>query len=227
MQFLIISNNFIYLCQLGGLKQRSTLDAGIALIYSIHIEWVKHCTTSILAFYIAQFFPLLNHQVLSLVLDKASFDPKVLIFFQNYLVDRKIKYLWNSFFFSFFNVDIGVGQESALAPILSALYLSPIFHIFEKHLKNLKILISFVDNKLLISQDKSILVSNTNLFCSYNVISNLLTKVGLIIEHRKTEVFHFSRSQGIFDPSLFDLTPLKGSVLWPKTTWHYLRFIFN
>ena len=101
MQFLIISNNFIYLCQLGGLKQRSTLDAGIALIYSIHIEWVKHCTTSILAFYIAQFFPLLNHQVLSLVLDKASFDPKVLIFFQNYLVDRKIKYLWNSFFFLF------------------------------------------------------------------------------------------------------------------------------
>jgi len=62
-----------------------------------------------LAFYIAQFFPLLNHQVLSSVLDKASFDPKVPIFFQNYLVGRKTKYLWNSFSFSFFNADIGVG----------------------------------------------------------------------------------------------------------------------
>jgi len=110
MQFLIISNNFIHPCQLGGLKQRSISDVGIALIYSIrNIGWIKHCTTSMLAFYIAQFFLLLNHQVLSSVLDKASFDPKVPIFFQNYLVGRKTKYLWNSFSFSFFNVDIGVG----------------------------------------------------------------------------------------------------------------------
>ena len=140
MQFLTISNNFIHPCQLGGLKQRSISDVDIALIYSIYIRWVKHCTTSMLAFYIAQFFPLLNHQVLSSVLDKASFDPKVPIFFQNYLVGRKTKYLWNSFSFSFFNADIGVGQGSALALILSALYLLPIFHIFEKHLKNLKLI---------------------------------------------------------------------------------------
>jgi len=93
MQFLTISNNFIYLCQLGGLKQRSTSDIDIVLIYSIHIGWVKHCTASMLAFYIAQFFPLLNYQVLSLVLDKASFDSKVPIFSQNYLVGRKTKYL--------------------------------------------------------------------------------------------------------------------------------------
>jgi len=37
IQFLTISNNFIHPCQLGGLKQRSISDVGIALIYSIHI----------------------------------------------------------------------------------------------------------------------------------------------------------------------------------------------
>jgi len=39
-------------------------------------------------------------------------------------------------------------------PILSALYLLPIFHIFENHLKNLNIpisVLSFVDNGLFIS----------------------------------------------------------------------------
>ena len=36
LQFQLISNNFIYSCQLGGLKQRSTSDAGVALTHFIH-----------------------------------------------------------------------------------------------------------------------------------------------------------------------------------------------
>ena len=57
-----------------------------------------------------------------------------------------------------------------------------------------------------------------NLFYSYNVISTLLTKFGLVMEHGKTEVFHFSRVHGVFNPPPLDLTPLGGSVLLPKTT---------
>jgi len=67
-----------------------------------------------------------------MILDKASFDSKISFFFQNYLVSRKTKYFWNNFSSPLFNVDIGVEQDSILSPILSALYLSPIFHIFEK-----------------------------------------------------------------------------------------------
>ena len=230
MQFMVISNNFIYSCQLDGLKQRSTSDAEVVLIHFIQIEWVKNCTTNTLAFDIAQFFPLLNHHLLSSILVKAGFKPKVLTFFCNYLVGRKTKYLWNNFSSPFFNVDIGVGQGSALSPILSALYLLPIFHIFENWLKNLKISIStlsFIDDRLLIVQDKSMTMSNTNLFCSYNVITNLLTKFRLTIEHGKTEVFHFSRSQESFNLPSLNLTPLGGSVLHLKTTWYYLGFIFN
>ena len=71
------------------------------------------------------------------------------------------------------------------------------------------------------------IVSNANLFCSYNVISKLLTKFGLTMEHGKTDVFHFSRSHGSFNPPSLDLTSLGGTVLRPKTTWHYLGFLFN
>jgi len=56
-----------------------------------------------------------------------------------------------------------VGQGLALSPILSALYLSPVLHILEKHLKNLDLKFStlfFVDNSLLITQSKSFQVSN-------------------------------------------------------------------
>jgi len=153
-----------------------------------------------------------------------------LTFFKNYLVRRKIKYLWNKFTSPSFNVNVGVGQESALSPILSALYLLPVFLSLENRLKILKIpifIISFVDNGLFISQNKSISHSNTNPFCCYNIISSLLTKYGLIVEHRKTDIFYFSRSHKAFNPPPLDLSSLGGPVLLPKDTWRYLSFIFD
>ena len=108
----------------------------------------------------------------------------------------------------------------ALFSILSVLYLSLIFHILENYLKNLKIpisFLSFVDDSLFIFQNKSLFISNTNLFCSYNVVSSLLTKFGLVIEHNKTEVFHFSRSHRAFTPSPLDLFSLGKPCLLPKT----------
>jgi len=118
-----------------------------------------------------------------------------------------------------FDVNVGVGQRSALSPILLALYLLLFLYIIENHLKNPKILISiisFVDDELFISQSKSLHISNCCLFCSYNIMTNLLEKFGLIVEYSKTEVFHFNRSQGTFNPPPLDLSSIGGSVLWPK-----------
>jgi len=88
-------------------------------------------------------------------------------------------------------------------------------------LKNIKIpvsIISFVDDGLFISQDKVFDVSNSWLFCSYNIMTNLLDKFGLIVEHSKTEVFHFSRSHGPFNPPPLDLSPLGRLILSPKNS---------
>ena len=93
LQFVLISNNFIHICQLEDLKQRSTTDMSIILIYFIHTSWVKNISTSILVFNIAQFFLLLNHQLLLWILNEGNFDLKVLLFFQNYVVGRRTKYL--------------------------------------------------------------------------------------------------------------------------------------
>ena len=160
LQFHTISNNFIHQSQLEGLKQRSTIDAGIILTHIICSEWVKNLIISTLAFDITQFFPSLNHQLLSLILDKTSLDQRVSIFFKNYLVGRKTKYIWNNFISPSFDINIGVGQDSALSSILLALYFSPVFYSFEKHLKIPKIpisMISFVNDSLFVSQSKSIL----------------------------------------------------------------------
>jgi len=111
------------------------MDAGIILTYVIWSGWVKNKTTSILAFNIAQFFPFLNHRLLTLFLEKVGLNPKVTSFFADFLVRRKTNCMWNDFSFLMYEVNVGVGQESALSPILSALYLSPFLYILEKHLK--------------------------------------------------------------------------------------------
>ena len=158
------------------------INTRIALIYFIHLKWVKNVNISILVFDIAQFFPSLNHQLLPHIFNKAGFDPKVFLFFQNYLVEQKTQYVWNSFSSSFYNIDIGVGQGSVLSPILSTLYISLILYILENHLKILKISISFlsfVNNSLLVAQNKSLSVSNSLLFCSYQIVFSFLDRFGL------------------------------------------------
>jgi len=110
------------------------------------------------------------------------------------------------------------------------LYISLLFFIFSKRSKNLKIpvsLISFVDDKLFISQNKYLIVSNSHPFYSYHIMSSLLRQNELIIEHKKIEVFYFSRSHGLFDPPPLNLTILEGFILHPKETWHYFEFIFD
>jgi len=117
-----------------------------------------------------------------------------------------------------------------LSLILFALYLSPFIYILENWLKNLKILIfiiSFIDNGLFISQSNSFNISNSCLFCSYNILTNLLKKFGLVVKHFKTEIFHFNRSQDPFNLPPLDFSPLEGSTLCPNNSWKYLRFIFD
>ena len=235
LQFHVTSNSFIYLSQLEGLKFKSITDAGVVLTHIIRLGWVKNLSTSTLAFYITQFFPSLNHHFLTLILRKVGFDFRIANFFLNYLIGRKMNYFWNGFTSPSLDVNVGVSQGLALSPILSALYLlplylSPFLYILEKYLKILKIPISillFVDDSLLLLQSKSFSISNSCLFCSYNVVTTLFLKFRLIVEHSKTEVFHFTRSQGIFNPPPLDLSPIGGLILCPKELWKYLGFIFD
>ena len=118
----------------------------------------------------------------------------------------------------------------ALFPILSALYISPVLHIFENCFKSLKIpifFLSFVDNGLLVAQNKSLTVSSSFLFCSYQIIFSLLDRFSLELEHRKTEVFYFLRFTSLFNLPLLDLFPLGGPILQLNNLWRYLDFIFD
>ena len=61
IQFHVIANDFIHPSQLGGLKFKSTIDVGVALMHIIQLAWTKNLLTSTLAFNISQFFLFLNY----------------------------------------------------------------------------------------------------------------------------------------------------------------------
>jgi len=75
---------------------------------------------------------------------------------------------------------------------------------------------SFIDNVLSISQEKSFEKTNSFLFCSYNIIFSLFEQFGLVIEHEKTEIFHFSRLYELFNLPSLNLSHLRDSALYPK-----------
>jgi len=101
---------------------------------------------------------------------------------------------------------------------------------FWKRSKNLNISVSFplfVNDGFLISQENSFEKINAFLFYSYNIILSLLKHFSLALEHRKSEVFYFSRLHRLFNSLSIDLSYLGRSVLCPKDNWRYLGFIFD
>ena len=86
IQFMVANNNFIHPSQLGSLKFKSTMDVGVVLMHIVRSGWAKGKSTSTLAFNISQFFPSLNHNLLTSILSKAGLESKVSNFFANYLV---------------------------------------------------------------------------------------------------------------------------------------------
>ena len=191
--------------------------------YLVQASWAKGLKTSIIAFDIAQFFPSLNHSMLTSILSHFGFANCIVDFFSNYLVGRFTQYSWNSFLSGACDADVGIGQESALSSILSALYIAP----HRAQALNLDTcILSFVDNDLLISQEKTYNKIFPDLYSSYRVVTNLMVMFSLVMEHDKLEIFHFSRMYNDLNLEL-NLSAIGTPTLKPKIYWRYLGFYFD
>ncbi|RXW12052.1 hypothetical protein EST38_g13802 [Candolleomyces aberdarensis] len=226
----MIKYNLVDANQMGGVRQRSTEDAGLFLMHLVRSGWAKGLQTSVVAFDVAQFFPSINHQFLLAVLKKQGFSSKVTAFFGSYLVDRFTSYAWNRDTSDPRRADVGVGEGSALSPVLSALVIAPVMKIFKLRSVGLACtLISYVDDGDIIVQSPEIDTNCVMLRHAYGIVFDLFTGSGLAFEHDKTELFHFTRARTGFDRSLdLGYAPYTGdNPLKPKTFWRYLGFYFD
>jgi len=157
--------------QFGGICQRSTEDAGLYLMHLVRTGWARGLKTSVIAFDIAQFFPSINHDALMAILQKQGFPPLVVNFFASYLVGRSTSYTWNTFESDLRLADVGVGQGSALSPVLSALFIAPIMKLFRLQAIRLgSTLLSYVDDGTAVTQSKSLDDNNAVLKQAYAIL---------------------------------------------------------
>ncbi|CAA7269042.1 unnamed protein product [Cyclocybe aegerita] len=164
------------------------------------------------------------------VLRKQGFSPVLVEFFASYLVGRSTVYCWNTFQSDSRSADVGVGQGSALLPVISGLFIAPVMKLFYIKAAPLNMtLLSFVDDGTILAQSKQLDDNNVGLRKAYKIIYLLFVAFALVLEHDKTELFHFSRRRDAYNPSLdLGYAPHTGATpLKPKTYWRYLGFYFD
>jgi len=139
----------------------------------------------------------------------------------NYLVGRLTQYIWNSFLSHACDIDIGMEQGSAFFSILLVLYIMPLLHLFECRAQALNLdtsTLSYIDNGLLVSQERTYNKTLPELTSSYSIVSDLMASFGLVMEYNKSEIYHFFRAYNNSNPKL-DLSAIGTSILKPKTYW--------
>jgi hypothetical protein len=127
--------------------------------------------------------------------------PEVVVFFRSYLVDQFTCYAWDNDLSLEFPSSIGVGQGSALSPILLALCLTPLLKELE-HRVHVAVLISYVNDGTIIVQSDTWGKNLVKLKLAYKIVFELTQSMGLVLEHSKLEGFHFSQKYGDSNPDI-------------------------
>jgi len=167
--------------------------------------------------------------MLTAILRHSGFVDCLVDFFSDYLVGRSTQYAWNSFLSHVCDADIGMGQGSALSPVLSVLYIAPPLHLFEHRARAFNLdtsTLSYVDDGLLVFQGRMYNKTLPELTSSYSIVSDLMASFGLVMKHDKSEIFYFSRAHNDSNPEL-NLLAISAPTLKPKTYWRYLGFYFD
>ena len=165
---------------------------------------------------------LLVYRVIITLLKYMGFVTQVCDFFVDYLVECLMWYAWEGKLFPPFETSVGMGQDSALSPILSALCL--VLVLWQAALDVPEVALMFyINDGTIIVQSKIWGANLTKLRSAYSVVFELIQSLGLVLEHDKSEVFHFSRKSGDANPPVdLSYAPFTGRTLStdsvPKTS---------
>ncbi|KAF8645410.1 hypothetical protein AX16_007834 [Volvariella volvacea WC 439] len=239
LQWEAAAHGVLHPNQHGGTKKHSTDDAGMLLVHQIKRGWERKKVSSCLAFDIASFFPSVHPDALNRVLIKQGFNHKYTSLFKSYFHGRFITYRLGEYKSKSFPIQVGLGQGSAISSTLSALYIAPGLKTLTDEVGNdedsLQI---YVDDGVWTSMRETLVDNCRRLKHRYLRTRDVLGKLGLVVEHAKTELKHFYTIRVKGAPSLpthdttptIDLeeAPYTGETpLKEKQTWRYLGFFLD
>ncbi|KAF8712412.1 hypothetical protein AX14_013116, partial [Amanita brunnescens Koide BX004] len=233
MQFDAAAFSLLHEGQCGGVQKHATVDAGLVLLDFINTNRERGWHTSVCAIDVAQFFPSLDHNAVSIVLAKLGFPITLVNLITSYFIGRKTVYRWDSATSQPYDFSMGTPQGDCLSPIISALFLSvAIKRVFPPStLPRPTRCLFFVDDGALYTASPS-LAKNVRVLASFLLLLlKALADIGLSIEPSKTELIHFFTFQlnassrtlaRVHQPNL-DFTWNNSSFsIKPCAVWRYL-----
>ena len=128
MQFDAQKHEIMHPHQFGGTIQHSTVDAGIQIVHNIKQMWKRGQDSTAVLLDVVQFFPSIDQALLAKILRKQGFHHTLCKYFEDYLINRSTAFVFNNQTLPEQPFSVGVGQGSALSPILSGLYIAPAIH---------------------------------------------------------------------------------------------------
>lgn len=141
-----------------------------------------------------------------------------------------MSYLWSSDASPLMLVEVGVGQGSALSPVLSTLYFSAVIWSYVGKTRHLPCdILFYVDDGTIVCQSKFLADYLPPLTEAYGIMYNTLQDFGLDMEHSKSEIFHFTHKWGGYNLGIALLVGpfCVGNELHPALFWRYLGFYFD
>lgn len=247
MQFEAQQYGVMHPCQFGGTIHHSTTDAGVQLVHNIKQAWTQGLDTSALLLDVSQFYPSIHHNMLTAILRKQGFAPALCTFFDSYLTGRTTRFKHNGALFDPADLTVGVGQGSALSPVLSGLYIAPILHkstpVAQADHANAALQF-FVDDGLISVaappiqpnglRSDQLHVNNAVLAHIFHALTTDLNRVGLGVETDKVELMHFTRKDstnpgaaGNLGPDLALRIDGRSVRVQPQAVMRYLGFFLD
>ncbi len=203
--------------QIGGRKQRSSIDAALLLTNYIEEGRAKgRKVTSTVFLDVRGAFDYVNKERLLAIIASIGLPPNLYRWVSYFLSDRKIQLFFNNFLSENTPISVGVPQGSPISPILFLLLASK---LKQKHAFQ----ISYID-------DFSLSISSTSAKKNLAILSKAIrdlfieaSKIGVTFDSSKTELIHFSTSRNL------PLDPISiGSITFtPKERVKWLGLIFD
>ena len=187
------SSQLLYKDQVGGRKQRSAIDAIMALTTDIDNAKQKRLVTSALFLDVKGAFDNVSRDRLLVTMKQMRFPSPIVNWVEQFMSKRTIQMAFDGQMEGLEAVETGIPQGSPVSPILFLIYLKPLFDKLEESHPNLKFP-SYIDDVAIVSTQRSLAANVRELERASATAFEWARGNAVAFDDSKSELMHFVSS---------------------------------
>jgi len=194
LSYLAETEDILHPEQIGGRKQRSAVDAVMALVHDIEMGKSSNWLTSVLMLDVKGAFDNVSRARLLKTMRELGLPDQYLSWTDNFMTDRKAALAFDGEKESIKPVETGIPQGSPISPILFLIYIRPLFDRLNSKFPSAGVP-SYIDDVGIVYTGKSI---KTNCRVLEEIAKEVFTwaeENAVTFDDSKSELIHFSTAQ--------------------------------